>query len=302
MNTYQKICLAFKDWMLEKGGHAELTQYFYLRIIHSFLNYLENFNVLRLNDVDPDFLSQFIQFRNNTLYSASSIKSRVAALDLFFSWAYQKRYCLQNPVLSYKKAKIKSKPLEEKAPKSDQPVPTSILSFKEQQILANLKVGSDFLEIRDKSIVLLLLASGLFAEEMRTLSWHDFHLEKGYLDVRGKNKRERRVNIQLALCQKIIKQWLKVRAQILAGNEHPMLFFTQTLRPLSKRVLYRIVSEYMAKAGIHRNPTGADVLRQTAICNMFKSKYSLEEIQRNTGIDTLTTLANYQQIAAHYLK
>lgn len=142
--------------------------------------------------------------------------------------------------------------------------------------------------------MLLILASGLFAEELITLPISNFHLYKGYLNIVGEEKRERKVPLDLALCKKACSDWLMAREELLAGEEYNLLFFSQHFLPLSKRMLYKMVHETLVEANIYKKDMGPDMLRQTALLNMFKNGMSLEEVQQNTGIKTLERLKVYK--------
>lgn len=64
-------------------------------------------------------------------------------------------------------------------------------------------------------------------------------------------------------------------------------------------MLHKIVSQYMLNAGIEKNSLGPEVLRKTAIYNMFRSGRTLEEIQAATGIKTLGQINKYKQQMNH---
>ena len=78
------------------------------------------------------------------------------------------------------------------------------------------------------------------------------------------------------------------------SKKHKLFFFTQHIKSLTIRTLYRIVSNYALNAGIARD-IGSDVLRKTAIFNMLKNGLPVEEIQKNTGLN-VGSIDKYRQI------
>ena len=145
----------------------------------------------------------------------------------------------------------------------------------------------------------MILASGLFAEEIIHLALTDLDLDSGQVNITGDDRRERQVRLDRALCEKACRHWLQAREQTASGVEcRPHLFITQQGASLSKRTLYKIVSEHMMAAGMQKARIGPEVLRQTAIWNMFQRGLSLEEVRQNTGIKTFTQLEKYQLVIA----
>ena len=286
---YPKIINHYEQWLANQFHLTEVTIANYGRWSRYFLNYLSAFNLPRLNDVDNDIVHQFIHFRKDKRtgvikpYAQASIKSRLTALDLFFTWAYSEGHCRENPILRYKKSQLKNKPLI-KREKVEAPI--VVLTAKEQKKLKQLKTEGDYTQIRDKCIVLTILASALFAEELITLPIKDFHLNKGYLTLSRDHKPKRKVPLDLLLCEDACYAWLKIRKDLLGKAKQPLLFFNQSLQPLSKRMLYKIASEILAGAHIEKTHCGPDMLRQSAICNLLE-KNTLEEVEKITGIKNL---------------
>lgn len=291
MSNYSKIYHLYQIWLTEKTTFAEKTIASYLRIAKNFLFYLESLNLLRLNDVDDSLIMQFSHFTfDKRPYAPAFINVRLAALNCFFTWAYEERYCRENPLLSYKKSKIVPKSIKKLVIESTSS--TIILNSTEQALLFNYEVDPNFIEIRNKCIAVLILASGLFIDEVITLPLDALSLRQGCINVFDEKNHERKVPINLDICRSACQVWLKARKSILASIEFPSLFFTRQIKPLTRRMLYKIVSEYMLKANIQKSHNGPEVLRQTAICNLLK-KYTLEEVKNYTGIKTLSQLEKY---------
>ena len=295
MEKYTNLHKIFKKWLVKKTIYSPVTMSDYLRIVKNFLFYLDSFNVHNLNEVNTDLLIAFLQMRKNKPYSTSYINLRLAALSMFFNWAYTKRYCTQNPIIVYKRSKIDTKRLIDDEVSREIPSPV-LLSLDEQQIIFNAKADESFASIRNKCIVELILASGLYAEEVTHLTLESLHLKEGYIDIPGEDEQSRRTPLQLLICKESCSKWLKMRRELLLDKaaDLPLLFFTQQLTPLTKRMLYKITSQMMNSLNIDKKRIGPEILRQTAICNMLRNGWAFEDVQKYTGIKTLAILEKYR--------
>lgn len=298
MNTEYKCLLfsQFKLWLNTQASYAITTKNPYLRISQSFLNYLDNFSVATLKDVDKEILFKFLSKRGDKEYSKAYIRLRESALDLFFAWANEQRFCQNNPVIEHRKANLHLKPFPKKCAKTSS-LPITVLSGEEQQQLLDSiteTIGSNknFTAIRNKCIVILILETALYAEELINLLVDGVDLENNYINVANRENKERCIPISLKLHQ-VCKEWLTIRAALPLNDKQSTFFLTEDSNPITKRHLYKIISSAMQGAGINKEHLGSEILRQTAICNMFRSGLSLEKVQKITGITTLANLKKY---------
>lgn len=297
MNSIQKLHHQFNQWVTKENlssVYTALTLKMYQNTIENFLHYLEIKHIAKLNDLDDTLLHPFIAYKpNKKPYAAASINQRIAALDLFFTWAYEQRYCRINPILSYKKAKLQPRTLNSRLTKLNNES-LDILDDTEQKRLYDI-LGIDlwFSAYRDAAIIELILESGLYAEEIITLEINNLNIEKKRVYIRGEDKRERQVKMNKLSHLSFCKQWLKFRQQFLGKHEYPLVFFTQRLKPMTKALLYQQISSYLLKGNIHKSQKGPDLLRQTAIVTMLKSGLTIEEVQANIGHKHLLSLERY---------
>ncbi len=295
MSTYSKVYNQYQKWLTENTVFAVHTTEAYLRIIKNFILYLEGSNLMRLNDVDKDIVVRFSHFNSSKKrYAPASINLRLAALNCFFSWTYEKEYSRENPLINYKRSKIVPKPLSTTEKGKNNSTSVILLPFEQEQLIKH-GIDDSFVAVRNKCIVLTILASALFIEEVIDLTPEFLDLKRGYIDIAGEDKRERRISIDLAICQEACQAWLAIRKKALADIKLPYLFFTEQLQPLTRRRLYKIVSDYVLEAGIQSKRSGPEVLRLTAICNMLE-KYSIQDVQLYSGLKTLNQLGKYQQL------
>jgi site-specific recombinase XerD len=300
-NPFHSIFTGFEKWLAGLYSLTEVTQAAYLIQITYFLHYLAAFEVRTFNSIDNELIYRYAHFRKEKksgqlkAYRKSYVDQRLAILDFFFTWAYQQGHCRENPVLRYKKAQLKSRSLTKPSVTlADSSL--TILTEAEIKQLCQLKVSGDDIRLRNQCMVLMILASALYASEVIALTPQQCPFQRGYLMLEEEGAK-RRVPLTLPLCQTLGKQWLVVRKRLLGKEKLPLFFFNQSLQPLSKRMLYKIVAQTLEEAGIHKAHLGPDMLRQTAVCQLLKI-YPPDTVKQFTGLKNI----DHYQVALANLK
>jgi site-specific recombinase XerD len=298
--AYTKILEQFSTYIAHNLNFSGRTKFNYPKIVEYYLNYLEAFNIECLSHAEYGMMIKFAKFRGDKKYAAAYVNLRLSALKTFYTWAYKNHICNNHLILEYKKSRLNNSLLSVEE-KNENSAPIISLQPEEQEMLLNVVIENEFTVVRNKCIVELILASAISAAEVVCAPFTALNLKKGYIDIVDTN-RERRVVLDTSICLQSCDKWLKFRKNALPSKNHcPFLFFTKNFEQLTKRMLYNIVSQYLLKTGVVKEHLGADILRQTAICNMFRNQQTLEEVQKATGIQTLLRLEKYRLAAEHIL-
>lgn len=286
---YAKIFSQFKLWVVSLGGYEQNTINSYLRLVDNFLNYAIAFDKLSLKNIDRDFLYQFASIKKDGgCYSAASLILRLAALNLFYSWAYRIGYANKNLVIEHRKFK-----LNQKNTKAEKQIYTTTLLTSQEEAKLLAFIPNDFTKIRDKCIVTLILSTAIYAEELFNLKIKDLNLNNSTLKIsEGKC---RILNLNWA-AQKAAQEWFIIRNSVVTDENFDLLFFSRKFTPFSRVLLYKTITEYMKAAEVDASKFGIEVLRQTAICNNINSGKTLEEMKELTGINTLANLEKYYSL------
>jgi site-specific recombinase XerD len=295
--SYLQIFKKFNAYLVKSRRFTGRTMFSYPKIVEHYLNYVETFNVLSLNDISQEMTIKFVKLKGDKKYAKAYVNLRLSALNVFYTWAYKNRLCNNHLILEYKKSKLNNYVLYNSKESSVDDTNSTIvfLQHEDQEKILNFKVAQEFTAIRNKCIVELILAGAIYASEIIYLLSDDLNLKKGYIDIIDTN-RERRVWLNTSICLKSCIDWLNFREETLSSQNNicQFLFFTKNFEQLTKRRLYEIISQYLLSAGIVKERLGSDVLRQTAICNMFRDQMTIEEVQQATGIQTLSILEKYR--------
>lgn len=295
IEQYAKILTLYDKW-LEEQSYSINTKEPYLRIVKSFLAYLNSFGVTDLKDVNSKLLTSFITNRSGKQYAKAYIKLREVSIALFYGWAYQNKFCQNNPMLNLRIEKLRSKPFSKRfGAKNDQEIINILEPYEQEQLLEGISKSAknDFEIARNTCIVKLILGTGIYAAELIALELKDLNTITNTLKIRGAKTRTVSITPEImSACEK----WQNIRKVFAKRNKIGSLFITKKLNPLYKRILFRIISKAMEKAGLAKKHTGADILRQSAICNMLRSGMPLEEVQKITEINSFECLKKYKEL------
>ncbi|MDX2164891.1 MAG: tyrosine-type recombinase/integrase [Gammaproteobacteria bacterium] len=295
--NHSKLYDDFQGWFTADSTRlSKKTVEQYLVIVKNLFAYMTGFNISALSDFSYESFSRFVQIKpNKGSYSTSSINQRVAALDIFFSWAVKERFVPENtnPVVAYKKMGIQPRRIDTQVPNEE--VKLEILTNAQQAKLNSEIQSENFLPIRNHCIAVLILSTGLYAYEIVNLTIDSIDTERWCITIeKGGGDRKRKININSKICKKACLAWVEVRKKLLGSQVTPHYFLTGKLTPINRKIVYHSISQKLKKCGIHKKQNGPDILRQTAIFNMLKEGHTFEEVSRITGITTLAQLQKYK--------
>lgn len=132
--------------------------------------------------------------------------------------------------------------------------------FCDQQIEALLKVPNRkiFTGLRDYTILLLLLETGVRVSELVNIKLNDINFKDGYIKVFGKGSKERSVPIESKF-KKVLKEYCFHRGEL----DTYYLFVTIQNTPLKVRTVQEQLKNISVKAGITEIRTSPHVWRHT---------------------------------------
>ncbi len=187
-----------------------------------------------------------------------TINTRLRAVRAFFNFLYEQHYIGTNPVAGMKLLK-------------DRKHIVNTFSRKQLDLLLKQPDLRTFTGIRDYTIMLLLLETGIRANEFVGITLSDLSIDEGSIHIRNaKGYRERIVPITSTM-KKQLKKYISLRGFV----ETDALFVTLENEPLSKRQLQNIVRKYGKSAGIKDVRCSPHTFRHTF------ARMAVEERSRN---------------------
>jgi integrase/recombinase XerD len=147
---------------------------------------------------------------------------------------------------------------------------------------------------RNRTMMQLMLDTGLRLAEVTALKWRDIDLNTGKLMVRqGKGCKDRGLWIGEDDLE-LLRVWRERQAKDVKGNpEH--VFTTLAGRPVSPRYVQQAVKRYAVKAGIAKN-VHPHTLRHSFATDLYRETSKIRLVQKALGHSDLSTTMIYTHV------
>lgn len=299
MKTNIKVLDDFSYYLSTIRGYSPITvkgYYSDLILLFTFLNSYLEWNV-DLGDIDISFLSKveenaifaylsyLISYKNN---GSSTRKRKVASAKSFFKWLYTKYDKTlkkeNNPTLS-----VACVEKTRRLPK--------YLKLEDA-----LRIQSIFNEtnsknyIRDNTIIILFLNSGIRLAELVNINIKDINLELKELRIIGKGNRERTVYLN----KKVLKQlelYLSTRT-----DDYEALFLSSCKTRLKPNSVEHICNKAFALAGLGGCGYTTHTLRHTAATHIYAQTNDILIVKEFLGHTNIASTEIYTHISNKELK
>jgi len=234
-------------------------------------------------DVEPLAVRSFLAHLSRRGVGRKSQGRTLSAVRSLFRFACREGVVDANPASGVR------------TPKQAQPLPRHLRPG-EVETLLEAADGDNPLEVRDRSILELLYATGLRVGELVGLDWEDVDLSGRMLRALGKGGKERLVPFG-APAAEALRGWVSVWESV-AGRPldlHEPLFLNNRGGRLTARSVRRIVDRYVDKAhlapGVHPH-----TLRHTFATHLLEGGADLRAIQELLGHSSLATTQRYTHL------
>jgi integrase/recombinase XerC len=275
----------FVDYLRVERGASDQTLRAYTTDLHQLQDYLDDDHDMA--EVEPaevtlNHLRGFVasRFEGN---SASSIARKISTLRSFWRFLKRKGYVEDNP------AALLS------APKVSEPL-TNYFNVDEVFHLLDRHAPDDALGVRDMAIWELGYGCGLRASELVGLNLDDVERDEGWVHVRGKGDKERRVPLGRK-ADRALERYLHRRLELVSEQtEDGALFLNYKGGRLSTRSLRRLFKQHLTRAGLDTSITPHG-LRHSYATHLLDSGADLRGIQELMGHSNLSTTQRYTHVS-----
>ena len=218
---------------------------------------------------------------------SASVNAYYRALNTFFNWLEAEGFLTRSPMFNIK------------PPKLDKKV---IRPFSRQDIenLLILCSGTNFLDLRNRAIILLFLDTGLRLKELASIQLHDITFDQETVRVMGKGAKERVVRMGKTT-QKALLKYLLSR-----NDDHPCLWVTEERRVMAPSAIQTTIKRFCRRAGISEVKPGPHTFRHTFAITFLRNGgdiFSLQIILGHSSLDMtrryLSSLGVDDAFAAH---
>jgi integrase/recombinase XerD len=155
---------------------------------------------------------------------------------------------------------------------------------------------------RNRAILETLYGCGLRVSELVNLKISEIHKEDEYLIITGKGNKQRLVPIN-GMALKHIDIYLKnVRTHInIKKDKEDFLFLNRRGSPLSRVMIFYIIKDLTAKAGIKKT-ISPHTFRHSFATHLLENGADLRAVQDMLGHESITTTEIYTHISRGMLK
>ena len=237
--------------------------------------------------VDSDMIRNWMEHMVDKGNSPASVSRRLSAIRMFYHFALARNFVESNPARRIK------------GPKKGKPLPQFLKETQMEQLLDRQKWGSDYKDVRARTIIILFYETGMRLAELINLDDCDVDFVSREIRVTGKGDKQRVVPFGDEL-EKTLREYLALRDQKLSSHSEALLLSERGGR-MSRESVRRIVKENLAKVCSLKKKS-PHVLRHTFATAMLNHDAGIESLKKLLGHAKLSTTEIYTHTTFEQLK
>lgn len=252
----------------------------YKLIITEFIDFIEveyfKFQISNLNKIESSHINSFLIYLTDKKGNqAITRRKKMSVLKSFFKYLKPVGKLKSNPVEEIESIKIKRK------------IPKYFAMDECKNIIQNV---GDRNQVRNETIVLLYLNTGMRLSELVALNIQDIHnIRNNTLTITGKGNKERKIYFSPQI-QEQIQNYLKERPKVKTSA----LFISERGSRMGKGAVQHMIKSALAKTGLTGN---THMLRHTFATQLYQSGVDIRKLQKMLGHSDISTTTIYTQVA-----
>lgn len=286
-DAYKK---GYKAWLRLEKSLSDNSVEAYLHDVEKLTDYLQSTNnLVSPSELGLKDLQQFVKWIGELGMTATSQARIISGIRGFY------KYCLLEQVTQTDPSTL----LE--APKTRRKLP-DVLTFEEIELVIASVDQSTPEGGRNKAILETMYSCGLRVSEVVNLKISCLYLDVGFIRVIGKGDKERLVPIgsDAAKYIKLYKDNIRVH-QPVAGGCEDFLFLNNRGRYLSRVMIFYIIKNMAAKAGITKH-ISPHTFRHSFATHLVEGGADLRAVQEMLGHESITTTEIYTHLDRDFLR
>lgn len=288
---WQPLLHGFEAYLLLERGLSDNTREAYLRDIRKLAEYTRlSQSAQTLAQLDTEVLRGFLVFLNELGLGARSQARMLSAIKTFYRYLALEQLVSDNP----------TELLE--GPRLPQHLPEVLSTEEVQQLLSAIDLSTPH-GLRNRAMLETLYACGIRVSELCNLQHSQVYAEAGFIRVIGKGNKERWVPIGAEALKFIgfYVQHVRNHLPAIAEDQSDFLFLNRRGRRLSRVMVFEIVREAAANAGIERT-VSPHTLRHSFATHLVEGGADLKAVQEMLGHESILTTEIYTHLDQAYLR
>ena len=282
VKEYSAMLKRYRQYLLLEKSLSPNTLEAYMDDAVKLLDYIGDCGI-ELTDVTLDDLHGFAAAMGDLGIAPRSQARIISGVKSLFKFLCLDGYVGQDP----------SELLE--APKMGRHLP-DVLSVQEiDSIIAQIDLSQREGQ-RNRAMIETMYSCGLRVSELCSLKMEDLFLDEGFIRVTGKGSKQRLVPISGRAVKEINNYLLdRCHVEIKPGAEPYLFLSLRRGRPLSRVMVFDIVKELTAKAGITKT-VSPHTFRHSFATHLLEGGANLRAIQCMLGHEKISTTEIYTHI------
>lgn len=280
----------FKNYMLLERGLSHNSVNAYIRDVEKLIQFLSSKQSHKLpGDLSLKDLQQFIQWAHELGMAARSQARVISGLKAFY------KYLLLEDIIRSNPAELLD------APRIGRKLPDTLSVHEIDLIIAAIDLSKPE-GTRNKAMLETLYSCGLRVSELINLKISNLYFEDGFIQVVGKGNKERMIPVGNT-AKKYIQIYLhddRVQRKVLKGFED-ILFLNRRGKPLSRVMVFYIIRDLAAAAGIHKS-ISPHTFRHSFATHLVEGGADLRAVQEMLGHESIITTEIYTHLDREFLR
>lgn len=278
LKSIDKLIDDFEAHLLLEKGLSANTNLAYSKDVRHLADFL-NEKHLPLELLKLDHLHEFLTTLHEIGIAPRSQARMISGIKSFFNFLRLEGYLEESPAEFLESPQL-SRDLPE------------VLSVEEiDALIAAIPVEKNE-SLRNHAIIETLYGSGLRVSELIDARISRLDLQENLLIVEGKGNKERLVPVS-PVAASLIEEWLQQRNMMNVKPEgNDIIFLNRRGKPLTRVMIFHIIKELAALAGIKKN-VSPHTLRHSFATHLLEGGANLRAIQEMLGHESISTTELY---------
>lgn len=278
----------FLNYLRYERNTSPLTVQTYEESLREFESYLAfRDSGLSVGKADADLIRDWMESLMDKGNSASTINKKLSALRSFYRYSLKRNLVEKDPAHCVT------------GPKKAKPLPQFVREKEMDRLLDFQEWGSNYKDVRARTILLLFYEAGLRRSELTGLNDDDVDFDAGQLKVTGKRNKQRVVPFGEELAD-ALRSYIAIRDEQ-AGQKCEALFWGDRGGRITGAQVYALVRKSLSMVTTlkKRSP---HVLRHSFATAMLNNGAGLESIRRLLGHESVSTTEIYAHTTFEQLR
>ena len=278
----------FLSYLRYERNRSEQTVKRYETSLHDFEAYFQSLDSeLTWASVDADIIRGWMESLMDRGNIASTVNTGLSALRSFFRFALARKLVDRDPAHNVT------------GPKKKKPLPQFVREDEMDRLLDQEEWGDNYIDVRARTILILLYEAGLRRGELTELNNGDVDFAAGHLKVTGKRNKQRIVPFGTELAEQL-QRYIEMRDENVNAMDDALFVDKQGKRMTGSQV-YEVVRSNLSKVTTMKKRS-PHVLRHSFATAMLNHDAGLESVRQLLGHESLETTEIYTHTTFEQLK